>query len=120
MADTTATIDPRTGVLTLINVYDVEPAKLGELADALRDMTDRSIRHQPGFIPVCIHVSFDGEKVVNFAQWQSKEHFKGFMKGRRPLHPTGVQIDGLKFHGRRSSIRLAGWPDAIASTVALR
>lgn len=80
MADTTATIDPRTGVLTLINVYDVEPAKQALLADALRDMTDRSIRLQPGFISVCIHVSVDGEKVVNYAQWESKEHFEGFMK----------------------------------------
>lgn len=39
---------------------------------------------------------------------------------RRCLRPTGFQLDGLKFHGRSSSIRLFGWPPAMASRVALR
>lgn len=42
------------------------------------------------------------------------------LQGKRRLRPTGVQLDGLKFHGRSSSIRCAGWPAAIASSVALR
>ena len=76
----TATIDPSAANLTLINVYEVEPEKQAELAKALPEATESTIRRQPGFISVCIHSSLDGKKVVNYAQWASKEHFEGFMK----------------------------------------
>lgn len=77
---TTATIDAQAECLTLINVYEVEPEKQAGLVKALTDATESTIRHQPGFISVSIHSSFDGRKVVNYAQWVSKEHFEGFMK----------------------------------------
>lgn len=77
---TTAAIDPQGTCLTLINVYEVEPEQQAELADALSDSTESTIRHQPGFISVSIHSSLDGKKVVNYAQWASKEDFEGFMR----------------------------------------
>lgn len=76
----TATIDPQVSCLTLINVYEVEPEKQADLVKALSESTESTIRHQPGFISVCVHSSFDGNKVVNYAQWASKEHFETFMK----------------------------------------
>ncbi|GAA5235562.1 antibiotic biosynthesis monooxygenase [Verticiella sediminum] len=76
----TAAIDPQATYLTLINVYEVEPDWQAELAKALSESTENTIRHQPGFVSVCIHSSLDGTKVVNYAQWASKEHFEGFMK----------------------------------------
>ena len=80
MAKSTATIAPRPSRLTLINVYEVEPEKQADLAKALSEATERTIRKQPGFISVCVHSSLDGKKVVNYAQWASKEHFDGFMR----------------------------------------
>lgn len=77
---TTATIDSQAERLTLINVYEVDPERQAELAEVLAEATESTIRHQPGFISVSIHSSFDGQKVVNYAQWASKEHFEGFMK----------------------------------------
>ncbi|MGF1570523.1 MAG: antibiotic biosynthesis monooxygenase family protein [Nodosilinea sp.] len=76
----TATICPQAASVTLINVYEVEPERQSELAKALSESTESTIRHQPGFISVCIHSSLDGKKVVNYAQWASKEYFDGFMK----------------------------------------
>jgi len=76
----TASIDPGAGILTLINVYDVQPGNQVELARALSEATESTISRQPGFISVCIHSSLDGKKVANYAQWASKEHFEGFMK----------------------------------------
>lgn len=75
-----AMIDSQTACLTLINVYEVEPEKQAELATALSESTENTIRHQPGFVSVCVHSSLDGKKVVNYAQWASKEHFEAFMK----------------------------------------
>jgi quinol monooxygenase YgiN len=76
----TATIDPQTKCLTLINVYEVEPENQTDLAQALSEATENTFRHQPGFVSVSIHSSFDGQRVVNYAQWASKEHFESFMK----------------------------------------
>ncbi|CAO3376190.1 antibiotic biosynthesis monooxygenase [Azospirillum argentinense] len=80
MAKNTAAIDPQSSCLTLINVYEVEPDRQADLARALSDATESTIRHQPGFLSVCIHSSLDGKTVVNYAQWASKEHFEGFMR----------------------------------------
>lgn len=80
MAKNSAKIAPQSSCLTLINVYEVEPEKQADLAKALSEATENSIRHQPGFISVCIHSSFDGTKIVNYAQWASKEYFEAFMK----------------------------------------
>ncbi|OCW55510.1 antibiotic biosynthesis monooxygenase family protein [Hoeflea olei] len=76
----TAAIDPETPCLTLINVYEVEPEQQAALAQALSQATESVIRHQPGFRSVCVHSSLDGKKVVNYAQWASREHFESFMK----------------------------------------
>ncbi|RMX03571.1 antibiotic biosynthesis monooxygenase [Corticibacter populi] len=74
-----ATIDPTAAYLTLINVYEVEPDHQAALVKALAESTEHTIRHQPGFVSVSIHSSLDGKKVVNYAQWASKEHFEAFM-----------------------------------------
>ncbi len=76
----TVTIHPDVACVTLVNVYEVEPEQQAELAKALSEATDSTIRHQPGFVSVSIHSSLDGKKVVNYAQWDTKEHFEAFMK----------------------------------------
>lgn len=37
------------------------------------------MRHQPGFISATIHRSLDGVRVVNYAQWKSKEAFENML-----------------------------------------
>ncbi|MBP2302176.1 antibiotic biosynthesis monooxygenase family protein [Azospirillum picis] len=74
-----ATIEAEADRLTLINVYEVEPEKQVDLSRLLSKVTEDTIRHQPGFVSVCIHTSLDGSKVVNYAQWESKKHFQDFM-----------------------------------------
>jgi heme-degrading monooxygenase HmoA len=37
------------------------------------------MRHKPGFISANIHASADGERVVNYAQWQSEAHFQAML-----------------------------------------
>ncbi|MCM5552032.1 antibiotic biosynthesis monooxygenase family protein [Pleomorphomonas sp. NRK KF1] len=76
---TIATIDAETERVTLINLYEVEPAKQADLARLLSEITESTIRHEPGFISVSVHSSLDGTKVANYAQWASKEHFSAFM-----------------------------------------
>ena len=69
------TIQTGTGLLTLINVFHVQPHNQDALVAVLVDATDQAMRHQPGFVSANIHRSADGRRVVNYAQWRSQEDF---------------------------------------------
>src|SRR5699024_679468 len=58
---------------TLINVFTVEPDHARQLADLLTTATEEVMRHIDGFISANIHVSTDGTRVVNYAQWRDAE-----------------------------------------------
>ena len=70
-----ATIDQRDRVFTLINVFTVEPDKQDTLVNLLVEATNTTMRHLPGFVSASIHKSLDHARVVNYAQWRSKDDF---------------------------------------------
>jgi quinol monooxygenase YgiN len=74
------TIEKGNRVLTLINVFTVEPDKQGELVELLIEATEKTMKHAPGFVSANIHRSLDGKKVVNYAQWESKAAFEAMGK----------------------------------------
>jgi heme-degrading monooxygenase HmoA len=63
------------GEVTLINVFTVDPAKQQQLVELWQRATDEVMRHQPGFVSASIHRSLDSTKVINYAQWKSREAF---------------------------------------------
>ncbi|BBY29216.1 antibiotic biosynthesis monooxygenase family protein [Mycolicibacterium sediminis] len=69
------TITPHAEHATLINVFTVRPDRAHELAALLVDATEKVMQFVPGFISANIHVSTDGTRVVNYAQWRSVEAF---------------------------------------------
>ena len=73
-------ISADTEVLTLINVFTVSPDRQQDLVDLLVDATERTMQHLPGFISANIHQSHDGRRVVNYAQWRSREDFEAMLK----------------------------------------
>jgi quinol monooxygenase YgiN len=73
------TISPRANLVTLVNVFAVEPDKQQALVDLLNRATDETIRHLPGFISANIHRSLDGVRVTNYAQWRSREDFEAML-----------------------------------------
>jgi quinol monooxygenase YgiN len=64
---------------TLINVFTVEPDNAAELASLLTSATEEVMRHQPGFLSANIHLSSDRTRVLNYAQWQSAEHYQAML-----------------------------------------
>lgn len=66
-------IEQNSSYATLINVFTVEPARARELAQLLATATDEVMQHLPGFRSANIHLSTDGTRVVNYAQWDSEE-----------------------------------------------
>ncbi len=65
---------------TLVNVFQVEPENQEALASLLRQATDSAMRQLPGFISANIHRSYDGRRVVNYAQWRSREDYEAMQR----------------------------------------
>lgn len=74
------TISKSNSVVTLINVFTVNPEDQKKLVDLLLEATETTMKHVPGFVSASIHRSIDGERVVNYAQWKSREDFEAMVK----------------------------------------
>jgi quinol monooxygenase YgiN len=73
------TIEKNSGYATLINVFTVEPDRAAELAALLDTATEEVMRQRPGFRTANIHVSTDGTRVVNYAQWDSADAYRAML-----------------------------------------
>ncbi|MEO6052214.1 MAG: antibiotic biosynthesis monooxygenase family protein [Pyrinomonadaceae bacterium] len=76
-------------VVTLINVFTVEPENQQKLVDMLIQATEKSMSKVPGFVSANIHKSMDGKRVANYAQWRSADDFKSMMKNPEALAHMG-------------------------------
>src|SRR6202140_3131508 len=79
------TISPSRKLVTLINVFTVEPTNQQKLIGLLARATDTSVRHAPGFISSSLHRSLDGTKVTMYAQWRSIEDYQAMRENPAPL-----------------------------------
>lgn len=76
------TIAESTGLVTVINVFVVEPSNQQKLIDILAHATQTSVRDMPGFVSAALHRSLDGTKVTMYGQWESEEHYRHYRATR--------------------------------------
>ena len=69
------TLDPADHFVTFINTFAVEPNRAEELAGSLARATEEVMAGMPGFVSANLHVSEDRRRVVNYAQWRSREDY---------------------------------------------
>ena len=67
-------------VVTLVNVFTVAPERQQALVDLLVEATERTMRRLPGFVSANIHRSYDGHRVVNYAQWRTRADFDAMLR----------------------------------------
>lgn len=84
-----ATISPGRKLVTLINVFTVEPANQQQLLELLARATETSVRNAPGFISASLHRSLDGTKVAMYAQWRSVADYQAMREN--PTAPPYLQ-----------------------------
>ena len=84
-------------IVTLINVFTVEPANQQRLVDLLTRATDGSIKRAPGFISSTLHRSIDGTKVTMYAQWRSAEDYQAMRQDPGPLPLLEEALSIAKF-----------------------
>jgi quinol monooxygenase YgiN len=78
-------ISTESNVITLINVFTVEPANQQRLIELLTEATEVSVSEAPGFVSASLHRSTDGTKVTMYAQWRSIEHYQAMRGDPAPL-----------------------------------
>jgi quinol monooxygenase YgiN len=71
-----ATISAGTDGVTLLTVFTCAAELQGDLVAALARATEEVLARQPGFISATIHASLDRTRVVNYAQWASREAYE--------------------------------------------
>ena len=74
------TISEQNQVYTVLVVFTVAPEHQRALAEAIVPEVERWVRHCPGFISASFHLSTDGTRVVNYAQWTTKEAWQAFTR----------------------------------------
>jgi quinol monooxygenase YgiN len=79
------TISGNNNLITLINVFTVEPANQQRLIELLTLATEKSVRWAPGFVSASLHRSIDGAKVTMYAQWRSMDHYHAMRQDPAPL-----------------------------------
>jgi quinol monooxygenase YgiN len=72
-------------MISLINVFTVDPANQQRLLDLLSHATDEFVSRAPGFVSSILHRSLDGTKVAMYAQWRSVEDYESMRRDPRPL-----------------------------------
>src|SRR5207237_718176 len=78
-----ATIRTDGQVITLVNVFTVEPAKLQNLLELLRDGTEAFFSKMPGFVSSSVLTARDGSRAINYSQWKSADNIAAFRKDPR-------------------------------------
>lgn len=91
------TIENGSNLLTLINVFTVEPDKQQQLVSLLIEATEKTMRHLPGFLSANIHRSLDGKRVVNYAQWENMAAFEAMRKNPDAMPHMKAAAELAKF-----------------------
>jgi quinol monooxygenase YgiN len=78
-----ATIRIGGDVMTLVNVFTVEPENQQRLVELLKQGTESFFSRQPGFISSSVHASREGRRAINYSQWKSAADIENFRKDPR-------------------------------------
>ncbi len=76
------TISKDAQLITLINVFTVDPSNQSQLVELLTQVTDTFVRRARGFISSSLHRSRDGTKVTMYAQWRSLDDYETMRRDR--------------------------------------
>jgi quinol monooxygenase YgiN len=81
-------------VITLVNLFTVEPAKLPNLLDVLRDGTETFFSKMPGFVSSSVLTAKDSRQAINYSQWKNADDIAAFRLDPR-FAPYIQQLLGL-------------------------
>ena len=63
-------------IATVINIFSTESKDQANLIEILESFSNGFVEKQPDFISANVIRSFDGKRVISYAQWKSKEAYQ--------------------------------------------
>ncbi|SFQ41407.1 antibiotic biosynthesis monooxygenase family protein [Salibacterium halotolerans] len=66
-------INEKNQLFTVMVVFEVDPEYQHALIEGITEQVTQHFKGNSGFVSASFHVSEDGRKVVNYAQWRSRE-----------------------------------------------
>lgn len=88
-------------------MFTVKPEQQHELVDTIVSEVERWVRHRSGFVSSNFHLSQDGTRVVNYAQWTTQEAWQAFTQDPESavlsdkIKRVGVKPDGHSYKVHR-------------------
>lgn len=88
------------GPFTVVVEFDVDPQVQQRLIEAVADQVGETFARADGFISASFHASFDGRRVVNYAQWESRMAWERAttLKAENTAHTRGEEWLELRSH----------------------
>ena len=86
-------------IVTLINVFTVEPENQQAVVNSLIQVTQELTQTLPGYISANVHKSVDGKRVVNYVQWRSHADFEAMLHNpvmqahMKEVSQLAIQVD---------------------------
>lgn len=74
--ESTVTLDQTKNITVVMVIFSIEPSRQQELLDNIMNYGGSLVKHQPGFISSTLHKSIDGQRVINYTQWQTREDYE--------------------------------------------
>jgi heme-degrading monooxygenase HmoA len=78
-----AEISASSGLVTFVNVFTCDPDDQQALLETLRAETLDVVSKLDGFVSANLHLSTDGRRVINYAQWTNLDAFNAMMAGEQ-------------------------------------
>jgi quinol monooxygenase YgiN len=82
--------------LHVIVRFELKAGELDTLTALIRDFFEKEVSRFPGFISAKIHQNEAGTVLINYATWESTEHFHQFVMELASLSPIAQQIQAFR------------------------
>jgi hypothetical protein len=93
------------GPFTILMDYEVEEGRQQEMIQGVTDLIARHIAPNPGFISASFHAVEGGRRVLNYAQWTSREAWQTATPGGPENPVTKAIVEVLtRCGGRRIAV----------------
>jgi C-6 monooxygenase len=90
---------PDAGFVAVVTIRLNRPDATDELLDLLVREVEEWVRYRPGFLSANYHVSQDGSRLVNYAQWATEDAYRGSFRdnpGSGSLRDAILAVDGVE------------------------
>jgi heme-degrading monooxygenase HmoA len=81
--------------LNVIVRFELNDGQLDTLVSLIRNFFEQEVSRFPGFISAKIHRNEAGTVLINYATWESTEHFQQFVMEMASVSPTAQQIQAF-------------------------